>query len=411
MPVYCDQVITVDGEVLYTLSGAEVVLGDCVENLADIPSYEIRVYDHDGVLVNLISVYEYLEFSQRINDSWSHILRLNLASEDDRLDFFREDLVRDYIFEVYRVDPVVVPIESELVYEGLHRTIVDQIKQDGSVLLTLYGTGYTQFLKRRVIVPLVTEENSVKTGPAETAIKDFVDEQAINPTDTNRIIPGLSNEVDSGVGDTATYSARYTNLFTAVTRLAEQGGVDFGITKDTDVGTFELQVRELWGTDRRVGNADGNVPTIFDVTLNNMIIPILSHRGSDETNFVYIGGQGQGIDRVIRELEDTSASGVSPWNRHESFVDARNEADSNGLDTRGQAYLNEHRAAIELTFNVAQTLGTRWLQNWELGDIITARYAGITFTKKIVQVNVVVSAGDTGQSQIEVISAEMEDVS
>lgn len=370
--------------------------------------YTIYFYDHSGTRVLLLTQYEYFEFSQRLNDSWNHIIRMEFSPEDERLDFFRNDLVRDYILEAYRIDPITEV--KTLVYEGFHRTLVDQITMSGVVVLTMYGTGYTQLMKRRIVIPAVGEESSTKSGPAETVIKDFVQEQAVTPTDATRTITGLSIETDAGAGDTAEYSARYTNLFTVLERSAEQGVVDFGVTRNTDVGTFILQVRELWGRDRRVDNVDSNPPTIFDVTLNNMLIPILSRRGTDEVNHVYVGGQGQGIDRVIQEESNAAAEAITPWNRHEAFVDARNEETPDGLTTRGQAYLKEHRSTVELSFNIQQTEGTRWVRDWNMGDIITAKYGGITFTKKVVKVTVVVSSGDTGQAVIEVIDVNMEDV-
>lgn len=370
-------------------------------------TYDIRIFDHDGNFVWLLNEYEYLEFSQRINDSWNHNIRINKGYNDPDLVMLRS-FERDYIIQIRRTDPVLGT--TELVYEGFHRTTVDQVKMDGSVIITMYGTGYTNLLKRRVIVPPAGQENSIKSGVAETIIKEFVDEQCVSAVDPARIIPGLSIETDASRGGAADYSARYTNLFTAVSRCAEQGLVDFGVVGGANRGEFELQVRDLWGSDRRVGNTAGNVPTKFDVTLNNMLIPILSRRGTDEVNFVFVGGQGEGINRTIQEEQNATAMAVSPWNRSEAFVDARNESAVAGLTTRGQAYLQENRARIELTFNIQQTLGTRWLRDWELGDLVTAVYGGYTFEKKIVEVSVVVSAGTTGQAQIEVISLEMEDI-
>jgi hypothetical protein len=376
--------------------------------------YDIFFYDHTGTKVLLLTRYAYLEYTQRLNDAWNYIIRLEYGPDNVDLLFFRNTLERDFILEVYRTDPLTET--RTLVYEGLHRTLVDQIKQDGSVVLTLYGTGYTELLKRRIIIPPDGSETSDKTGVAETCIKDYVYDQAVAPVDSDRIIPGLAVEADDGNGNTATYSARYTNLFTAVSRLAEQGDLDFGVVRDTSVGTFLLRVKEDWGIDRRPGNASGEdgtetSPTVFDVTLNNMLIPILSKKGTNEINHIYIGGQGQGINRAILEMEDTAAEVISPWNRSEAFVDARNESTDNGLTTRGQAYLNDNQYTIGLSFNITQTEGTRWIRDWSLGDIIRAKYGSYIFSKKIMQVTVVLSAGDTGQAVIEVISAEMDDIS
>lgn len=370
--------------------------------------YTLAFYDHTGTRTYLFTRWAYLEFTQRLSDSWNANIRLEYSPENSELDFFRSTLERDFILEIKRVDPITG--DEALVWEGFHRTLVDQVNQSGVVILTLYLTGYTQLLKRRIIIPADGYETSDQEDNAETCIRNYVDEQAINPTDTDRVITGLSNDTNDGVGDTAAYSARYTILYTALARLAEQGNVDFGVIKDTNVGTFLLRVAEIWGTDRQVGNVDDNAPTIFDITLNNMLIPILSKRGSNEVNHVYVGGQGQGTERTILEMEDSAAEAVSPWNRSEAFVDARNESSYYGLVTRGQSYLNQNQANISLTFNIQQTEGTRWVRDWNLGDIITAKYGPYTFTKKIIEVTISLSAGDTGQAVFENISAEMVDI-
>src|SRR3990167_1616737 len=95
--------------------------------------YTIYFFDHTGTRIILLDDYEYMEYTQRLNDSWNHIIRMNMSPEDDRLVFFRATdsaeagLVRDYIIEVYRIDPVLGT--TELVYEGFNLTLVDQVKQ------------------------------------------------------------------------------------------------------------------------------------------------------------------------------------------------------------------------------------------------------------------------------------------
>lgn len=373
-----------------------------------LPLYDIYFYDTAGTRVLLLDNYAYLEFSQKLNDSWFHQIRIEYGSDDNRIAFFRDVLTRDFIMEIYRTDAQLNT--KELVYEGLHRTIVDQINLSGVVILTLYGTGYTNLLKRRVAIPPEGEESDVNSGPAETVIKEFVRDHFVSPVDSIRTMPGLSIEPDAGEGEDAEYSARYTNVYTAIMRSAEQGLVDFGIVKGATVGTFILQVRSLWGTDRRIGNADGNPPTLFDIYLHNMAIPIFTLNGTNEINHVYVGGQGQGTDREILELANAAAEAVSPWNRYEAFVDARSEETVDGMTTRGEAYLKEHEVKSDLTFNITETDGTRWLRDWELGDIVSARYGDTLFTKKITKITVVVSAGKTGQGVIEVIDVEMENV-
>jgi hypothetical protein len=371
--------------------------------------YELFLFDHTGTRQRLLTGWNYFEFTQRIGAPWNHVLRYAFTRNSETLTFIRESLERDWILEAYRTDETTGV--KDLVYEGLNRTVVDQVNSAGAILVTLYGVGYTQLLTRRIVIPATGEEHSVKSGPAETIIKEFIDEQMVNPEDPTRIMPGLSIATDQASGDTAEYSARYTNLNTVVTRCAEQGGLDFGIVGSGTQGEFEFQCRTLWGEDRRFGfTSDDTPPVVFDLFLNNMEIPIFSKSGGDERNVVYVGGPGQGLDREILEIQLADEVVVSPWNRQESFVDARSQDGSNGMQTVGQAYLNKNKYLEKFTFNLRQTDGTRWLRNWNLGDLVTARYFNEEFNKKLVEVSVIISAGETGATQEEIITAEMEDI-
>lgn len=371
--------------------------------------YQLFLYDHTGTKRRVLLGWNYFEFSQRISAPWNHVLRFALTRSSETLAFFREFLERDWILEAYRTDEATGV--KDKVYEGFNRTIVDQVNSHGAVLITMYGVGYTHLLTRRIVIPPVGQENSTKSGIAETIIKEFIDEQMVNPVDPARVMSGLSIETDAATGAVAEYSARYTNLNTVVTRCAEQGGLDFGIVGGDTPATFEFQARPLWGEDRRFGfTEEGIAPVVFDLFLNNMEIPIFSKSGGDEKNFVYVGGPGQGIDREILEMSLSDDLAISPWNRQEAFVDARNQEGTDGMTTTGQAYLNDNRYLEKFTFNMRQTDGTRWLRDWQLGYLVTARYFNEQFTKKIVEVGVIVSAGDTGSSQEEVITAEMEDI-
>lgn len=370
---------------------------------------DVYIYDHNAEPQIILQDFVYLEYTQRLSDSWNYVLRLEFGKDDKRLTFFRETLARDFIFEVWRTDPVTG--DRELVWEGFHRTLVDQVKTNGTIILTLYGVGYTELIKRRIILPPAGQETSNKTGPAETIIKAFATDSMVTPTDLARTVQGFTVESDAGAGSTAEYSARYTNLYTALIRSAEQGGVDFGVVKGLTVGTFILEARTLWGLDVRIGNAAGNDPIIFDLLANNMLTPILSNNSGDEINFVYVGGQGEGINRTIITVSDATQVGKSPWNRREDFTDARNESNSTGLVTRGQATLDERGFTRKLSFNVQQTDVVRWPRDWGLGYLVTARYFEQEFEKKIIQVTVSISAGESGSSQLENISPEMEDIS
>lgn len=362
--------------------------------------YDIRLYDNNGVQQTSLQKWGRLSFTQRLNGVWNHAIYLNLSSSDD-LGFFLRDEVGlnpDWQVRIIRYNPLN-PSESDVVYTGFNRTVTEQATTSGNIGFALYGSDYTDLIRRRISLPPEGEETADKTGPAETILKAFVDENCVSAVDTDRNFPGLSIEADSGLGLTATYSARYTQLFTVVSRIAEQGGIFFGIQEVLDnqglliPRTFELKVRQLWGIDRRQGNTEGNQPTIFDMYNANMAIPIFSQNYSDIRNAVYAGGAGQGVDRLIQFNQDDVDVARSPWNRFEGFLNASQETTADGLQTRIAAELFKGVAVPTLNFTLHETEGTQWLRDWTLGDLVTARYFDRQFDKLIREVTVDVTGG------------------
>lgn len=375
--------------------------------------YEVSLYDTEGVKQGILQGWEYLDFTQKLNGPWYHNLRYEVSSKDvpgeEYIALLRNTVDVDWILRVVRTDSVTGA--KALVYEGFNRTIVDQSKKEGSIIFNLYGSGYTELLSRRVVIPPVGTENSDKLGRAETIMKQFVNEQAVTPVNSSRILPGLTIESDLGAGVTLPYKARYTNLLTVLEQIAESGGVDFGVVgkgtvESPQVGEFVFRVVVLWGTDRSVENEDGNAPTIISTALNNMGIAIHSRNRSEEKNIVYVLGAGEGINRLVAEQQFTGIQD-SPWNRREAAVDARSESSLGGLAVVGTDYLDEHKAQEILSFNILQTPSCRWLTHWGLGDLITARYYDRIFRQKIVEVSVRVSKGE-GNAVHEFISGELE---
>jgi hypothetical protein len=371
--------------------------------------YEVSLFNHTGILQRKFTDWESMSFTQRINAAWNHNIRFSYNIESENADYILNTMEDDWIFEIDRTD--LLTGLKKRVYEGFHRTTVDQLTLAGRVILNLYGSGYTELLKRRLVEPLPGLEHNKKTGVAETIMKEFVEESAISPENSERVIVGLSNQEDVGYGNIAEYSARYTQLPTVLKRLAEQGGVDFGVIRPDSAarGTFEFVVLPLWGVDRRVDNVEGRPPIVFSTGLGNMVIPIFSRNSSEEINYVYVGGQGQGLERRIIELSNEIAIARSPWNRREDFLDARQESSDEGLITSGTSELETRRVKETLTFDVRQTDSVRWNRDWGLGDIITSYHRGKRFDKKITEVSVNISPEMGEEDERETLSVELRD--
>lgn len=365
--------------------------------------YEVRLYDHAGQLQLVPNHVTRIEFHQRINAPWNHQITLEFSRDSSEVTSIRQ-VQPDWFIRIFRIDPIT-QIRS-LVYSGLHITTVDQARAAGDLIFNFYGSGYTQLLTRRVVVPASGEESSDKSGVAESVLKSYISDAMISPVDADRIFEDITIEADTYNGETIEYSARYINLMTVCENVANAGKIDFGLIEGTGIGEVVVRARSIWGKDRREGNPEGNPETKLSFLQGTMDIPIYTNNTSDEKNFIYVGGTGQGESRYVLTV---SSVPTGKWGRKEAFIEGRQQVTDVALYSIGNAYLEEKKQTETLSFDIIQTIGSRWLVDWNLGDLITARYFDKVFDKKIVEIGVVVS-GESSSETIETVTVEMEDV-
>lgn len=389
--------------------------------------YEIQLFDSDHNFQGILQGWQRLEYWQRINGAWNHALTYTLGVDDPRLELLR-DIGPDWIYVIYRTDPyqtettdyLSFPYAPEtqkkiLVYEGFHQTRVDQALVDGTIQITLYGQGFTSLLGRRVALPQAGQDQDDRAGVAETVMKQYVTSNLSVPDDADREVPNFSVEPDLGRGDNVSYSPRYTNIMTLIENLAEDGNLCFGVVGFyTSAGVpqfFQFQTREIWGTDRRINstNPDRGTPCFFNFANKNMEIPILSHNFSEEKNLAYVAGQGIGNQRIFLELENLTATALSQYSRKEAFIDNRGANTQAEILSVGQAYLEQNMARSTLNFKLRQNDNMRWLRDFFLGDIVTAKYFEHLQSKVIREIHVTVSAGEESDLP-ERIEIEMDDL-
>lgn len=118
---------------------------------------------------------------------------------------------------------------------------------------------------------------------------------------------------------------------------------------------------------------------IFDQERGNLADPFLRYDYTDEINYVYAGGPGQGTERDIQQVYDADRYNISQWNRCEGFADARNQSTSDGIADAGRALLESGRPHIRFGGVPIDTQGTRFGRDWDFGDKVRARYRGQEF--------------------------------
>lgn len=363
-------------------------------------AYQLRLKDTSGAsVVAVTDHFERLAFTKRVNSPGFYILQMG------EFDPFLADLDLDYQLEVWRR---IAGVDWYLEFEGFHRTIAYQRTLRGEAIATSYGVGYADLLRRRILAGYAGTAYTEKNGAAETIAKEFVEEQCVSGA-IFRAITGLTIEADDGRGATIELSRAWRNLLEVlqeVSLVAEQkGGPGDWAVVGTGDATFEFRWYDgQLGDDRRVGNIEGNPPILFSLLLGNMALPNYALARTDEANAIYVGGQGEELNRALEIRTDAAAIADSPWNRREMFSDARNEITTAALQDKGDRRLEERQAEESFSFEVIQTTACIYGRDYFVGDLITARYSDIERDKKIVGVRIV------AQENRETIAVELADV-
>lgn len=249
---------------------------------------------------------------------------------------------------------------------GLKRTRSENDPFHGS--LTAYGPSAEIVLADRLAFQVPGSaatsqggaEYDKRTGPGETVIKAYVNLNCGPGAIVARRTAGLAMETDAARGGTVLGSARMTPMLDLIGPLAETAGLGFRIVF---VAGNQLQFQIYEPTDK-TGTAR------FAVDLGNLS----SYEHVEEaakTSAAIVGGQGEGIARVFREVLDNDA--IAAWGtRSEVFVDRRDSADNVELDQAGAEQTVENGPTNGITIQAIDTPHLAFGRDYYLGDRVTA---------------------------------------
>lgn len=289
-------------------------------------------------------------------------------AEGGQVEFWREDLANG--ITRYK--------EAEFLVDDLR-----EYEQDGQGLFQASGAGYNAILARRVVAAYAGSAQAEKTGAAESVLKEYVDEQIVSATVAARQVPGLTVQADAAGGNSVTVYGAWQNLLDVCQTISKVGGGDFAVV-GTGAATYEFQwYLGQMGTDRRA-------TVVFATNFGNMENPVWEVRRSDTLNSVLVAGQGEESDRLTAWRFTGAPSGVT---RREFFLDARDQSTLAGLNTVGDAKLNESRMSAYFDFNAMQIPSLMYGRDYFLGDLVTARYLTHEEDRKIVRVEVSMTRG------------------
>lgn len=342
-------------------------------------------------------------FALRVNADDDRIQYLNLDNAnvlDSIIEFWRKDIVGGVAYTnwlatlpAYRKDVTLPGWYKD--FEGFLRDMEFDQLEDGREQFTARGRGFNDLLAAETILYDASTPYTAKTGPIETVLKEYVDEN-IGPSATfpprrrSGVMPGLTIQADGATGAAWSGARANKNLMDVCLELASYGGGigqgDYMIV-GTGAAAFEFQWSiGQWGLDKSVGNAGGLPPIIFAPNRKNATNFKYRYNRLNEINTCDVLGTGRDDDRVYRSVT-TGNETDSPWARRAVTREESGEYDTTILDDRGEQTLNDQRLKREISFEIIQ-FPTRYGVDWEVGDLVTVTYRGQQTTQKIVGVTV-----------------------
>lgn len=341
-------------------------------------------------------------------------LTIEIAGSDERISLFEIDGQ----LEILRNDPAWIVGGSPRGWvrdcEGFHRQPKYIQNESGDLIFRSNCAGYDTLLASETTHWPAGTAYTRKHGPAETVAKAYVEENigpsaGLDEAGASRVRKWLTVEATGGTGATWTGQRSEENLLDVVHELAEYGPGDFkivntnGVENPSGPAAFQFQWRdERWGKDKTRGNPGGLPPVVFAARGAGTNIKSLdfSEPFVSDINVVYGLGWGIGEARTKRVVS-SAFSTLTPWSRRAVSRDARDLSDYTELEARIQEQLDNYRARTSLSFFALQTPSTRYLRDWDLGDLVTFELlAGVEYSLKIVAVEVV--AEETGEEIIQV---------
>lgn len=207
-----------------------------------------------------------------------------------------------------------------------HAGIIEKVQfkrtEESQEMIIVSGRMLPALLARRII-----STQTQLSGLVTASIETLINENAINPANSARIIPGLTFSNNST--STEEMDAQYTgeNLLDTISGLCETYAVGMDCIID-DNNDFAFSLYD--GVDRSY-NQNINPYVVFSELYDNLLN---SEFDEDYTNYatdVLVGGEGEGINRTMVWSAKDSQQGL---NRYETFLDASTAVSNDNIITQ-----------------------------------------------------------------------------
>lgn len=332
----------------------------------------IRIIDPFFNLLGEIDDYEALIFARKFFSVGDFELHININKNNVGM------LQKDNL--------ILIGTDIKKVGVIRHREI--QLGDQGEATETLIVKGYTLkgVLGRRIILPPPNQGYDIAEGSIESIMKQFVNNNAVNPLDPARIIPQIAIATNLNRGTNDKWRGRHEKLPDKLQEIGEYAELGWDIWLDTDNNKWVFDVIE--GRNLTT-NQELLPPVIFSVDFDNIKGQTYIDSSLSYSNVGYAGGKGEAEERHIQQIGEATG-----FDRIESFLDCSNAEDITDLAEEGKRKLEELKEIKTFESQIIDFGSFIYGQDWDLGDIVTVqnRKWNITMDTRIIEVREVYEA-------------------
>jgi hypothetical protein len=261
---------------------------------------------------------------------------------------------------------------ADVIYTGT----VDDFDYDSEKnLVTISGQDALALSGRRALPvpsgpPYTSAEYDVRSGAAETIIKQYVSYNAGPLAKLSRRIAGLTIEADQARGNTLTCQARFDNLaeFIAIIGLARG-----------------LGVRVLDG-EFQVYQPVNRSPSILFSDVLDTLGSYKFHVGKPKANYLYGAGAGEGSSQAIYEKGDSAS--ITERGRMETFVNVDRTAVDAEISAQLDAELQKQAGVAWFEFDVIETPDREFWTDFWLGDLVSVQVRGLLYVSRLSELTI-----------------------
>lgn len=214
------------------------------------------------------------------------------------------------LVDLFEADEIMITRENDDTAMIVEKVELTTDYENGDYL-TITGRSAESIIGRRII-PRQTTYN----GTTENVIRQMITENVVNPSDEWRKMDLVSLETAHGWTETIEKQATGTNLLQTISDICVAYNYGFSLSFNGSDFVFKLYK----GVDRSFAqNTQSYV--IFSPEFENLGNTAFSRDISTYYNSVYVGGEGEGIERVIVNADKEDKEGLL---LREKWLDCRN---------------------------------------------------------------------------------------